>query len=65
MQDQIIYNLTTTFFASGNLAMEVESYGSGVEERWRRKIEQREMCNGGEREREWEQEKKKKKRNKE
>ena len=64
MQDQIIYNLTTTFFASGNLAMEVESYGSGVEERWRRKIEQRETCNVGEREREREREKKKTRNNK-
>ena len=61
MQDQIIYNLTTTFFASGNLAMEVESYGSGVEERWRRKTEQRETCNGGERERERERAREKKK----
>ena len=45
MQDQIIYNLTTTFFASGNLAMEVESYGSGGGRAMGRKREQRETYN--------------------
>ena len=29
MQDQIISNLTTTSFAAGNLAVEVESCGNG------------------------------------
>ena len=42
MQDQIIYNLIATSFASGNLVMEVESYGSGggraMEEKEREKI---------------------------
>ena len=55
MQDQIIYNLTTTSFASGNLAVEVESYGSGGRKSDGGEREKRETYNG-ERERERERE---------